>query len=321
MTRPLVSVALATWNGERYLRQQLDSVYEQTWARLEVVATDDASTDGTAGILREYADHRGLRFEVNPRRLGLVKNFERAISLCRGELIALCDQDDLWKPEKIERLVEAIGDASLVYCNTEEQLTPAGEIRLEPAFAPFQRFAREHGSGRPTRALIAENWVVSHGVLFRREVVEHALPIPPHQPYHDGWLALVASTLGGISYLDERLQIYRQHEASLTWTPPEQRGRGEGLLRAVASGRFRDAWRERCRRETERLSDVLGLATLSAADRSFAAELLTYYRSGLRRGLHVRSVVSGWRVAPHVATLQAMGGRWKFPLRALLGGL
>ncbi|HYG61335.1 MAG TPA: glycosyltransferase family 2 protein [Thermoanaerobaculia bacterium] len=313
MTARLVSVALATWNGARYLRQQLDSVYAQTWPNLEVVVTDDASTDGTAEILQEYAERRGLRFEVNPERHGLIRNFERAISLCRGDCIALCDQDDLWKPEKIERLMAGLGDATLVYCNTEEQMTPEGEVRPEPSFAPIQSFARAYGSGRPTRHLLAENWVVSHGVLFRRELVAHALPIPPHQPYHDGWLALVASTLGGIRYLDERLQVYRQHPESLTWIPPERRGR--------RSGRFRATWRERCRKETERLQDASTLPTLTASDRAFLAELLTYHRSGLSRGLHWRSAVSGWRIAPYLATLHEKPGRWKLPVRALLGGL
>ena len=92
------------------------------------------------------------------------------------------------------------------------------------------RFARAHGSGHPTRHLLAENWVVSHSVLFRRELIAHALPIPPHQPYHDGWLALVASKLGGLAFVDERLQVYRRHEGSLTWARPEERTRQESLL-------------------------------------------------------------------------------------------
>jgi glycosyltransferase involved in cell wall biosynthesis len=312
---------MATWNGERHLREQLDTVFAQTWPNLEVVASDDASTDGTAAILAEYARHRGLRYEANPRRLGLVKNFERAISLCRGDCdyIALCDQDDLWKPHKIETLVSEIGGFTLIYGNIQEILTPAGEVRIEEAFAPTFDFARRHGTGKPTRYLLAENWVVSHSLLFKRELVEHALPIPPHQPFHDGWLALIASKLGGIRYLDRRLQVYREHPESFTWAEPHQRIRSTGILPALWSGEFQRAWRRRCEAETARLRDALAHPLFDADDREFIRELLAYYGSGPRR--RWGSWRSGRRVAPYVSTLHSRPGRWKFPLRGLVGGV
>jgi glycosyltransferase involved in cell wall biosynthesis len=316
--RPLVSIAMATWNGARFLREQLDSIYAQDWPNLEVVATDDASTDGTAEILAEYAGSRGLRFEVNPRRLGLIANFERAISLCRGEYVALADQDDLWKPHKISTLVARLGVATLAYGNIQEYVDAAGRPGFAEEFEPIVRFARAHGSGHPTRYLLAENWVVSHSILFRRELIAHALPIPPHQPYHDGWLALVASKLGGLAFVDERLQVYRRHEGSLTWARPEERTRQESLLRALLSGRFRAAWRRRCEIETARLEDARGLPLLDAEERAFVDELLAYYSSG--RGLHLRALRAGRRVAPYVSTL-GDGRSWRFPLRAVLGGL
>jgi hypothetical protein len=234
--------------------------------------------------------------------------------------VALADQDDVWKPRKVERLVERIGEHTLIYCNTQEYIDGDGKPWVETSLDPIFRFARERGSGKPTRCLLAENWVVSHSMLFRRELIGHALPIPPHQAYHDGWLTLVASKLGGILYADERLQVYRRHEGSLTFAPLEERTRQESLPRAVASGRFRAAWRRRCEAETARLEDTLGLPLLDTGDRTFIDELMNYYRSGFSRGLHWRSFRSGVRVAPYVSTLHG-GGRWKLPLRALLGGV
>ena len=322
MSSPLVSVALATCNGARYLREQLETVYEQTWPHLEVVASDDASTDGTVEILADYAARRGLRYEVNPRRLGLVGNFARAIALCRGEYVALCDQDDLWKPHRIATLLAHLGGSTLIYCSAEEVLTTAGEQKIDTSFAGIVRFARAQGSGRPTRQLLAENWVVSHTLLFRRELVAHALPIPPHQLFHDGWLALVASKLGGIRYLDERLQVYRQHPASLTYIDPARRHAGSfHSLRALLGGRYRETWRQRCEAEIARLEDALGLPLLDADDRGFVAELITYYRSGLHRGLDWRAFASGRRIAPYVATLYGTRRAWRFALRGLIGGL
>ncbi len=320
MSPPLVSVALATCDGARFLREQLDTVYAQTWPHLEVVASDDASTDGTAAILAEYAAARGLRHAVNPRRLGLAGNFERAIGLCRGELIALCDQDDLWKPEKLARLVAEIGDYTLIYCNPQEVLPAAGARSQAPAAEAVYRFARRHGTGRPTRHLLAENWVVSHTLLFKHELLAHALPFPPGQHFHDGWLALVASKLGGIKYIDEPLQTYREHPASLTWTARERAARNGGPLAALVSGRFRADWRAKCRGEVARLTGALRLPLLEPADRAFAQELLTYYRAGLEGGRRWAAFRSGLHVAPYIASLHGRA-RWKVPLRPLLGGL
>jgi glycosyltransferase involved in cell wall biosynthesis len=111
---PLVSVALCTCNGEAYIEAQLASVLAQTHRALELVVVDDASTDRTVEILAEAArrDER-IRVHRNPQRLGVNANFERAFSLCRGDFIAPCDQDDVWSAKKLESLLAAIGDADL----------------------------------------------------------------------------------------------------------------------------------------------------------------------------------------------------------------
>jgi glycosyltransferase involved in cell wall biosynthesis len=316
---PMVSVAIATWNGERYLREQLDTIYAQTWRPLEVVVSDDASTDGTVAILEQYKRDYGLRYIANSEQQGLVKNFEQAIKMASGEFIALSDQDDIWKPHKIARLVDRIGDATLIYCNVNEVLDLDGQRRYENRFEPISRFARVHGSGRPTRYLIAENWVVSHGILFRRELLEHALPIPKHQRFHDGWLALVASKLNGIIYLNETLQTYRRHPASYTFIPAQAVPATSRWARLV-NGHFGASWRLRCASETARLGDVLNLALLDAEDREFTLDLLRYYRSGLETGHRWESFCSGIRVSKFFSTQQKPLERWRMPLKGLLAG-
>jgi glycosyltransferase involved in cell wall biosynthesis len=318
MSQPLVSVAIATYNGQRYLREQLATVYAQTWTNLEVVASDDASTDGTVRILEEYAQSRGLRYVVNPQNLGLVKNFERAISLCRGELIALCDQDDLWKPDKIERLALAIGEATLVYCNSQEYVDQEGRVGIDVSSANVTGFARAFGTGRPSRHLIAENWVVSHTLMLRRELVRHALPIPPHQVYHDGWLALVAAKLGGIRYLDERLQTYRRHPASMTFPDPA-RHRRAGFLAAFGTA-YRAAWRGRCEIELARLGDARALPLLDDEDRAVLEGLLLFYGTGAGVRNRWQALRKGWQLAPFFSS-QYGRARWRLPLRAFLGSL
>jgi glycosyltransferase involved in cell wall biosynthesis len=312
---------MATYNGVRWLPEQLDSIYAQTWPNLEVVVTDDASADDTVEILTHYARKRGLRYEVNPTRLGLVKNFERAISLCRGDYIALSDQDDVWKPHKIETLLGSIGEATLIYGNTQEFFDLDSVRKVDATADPLYRFVRTHGSGQPTRYLLAENWVICHSLLFKKELVRHALPIPSHQRFHDGWLALVASKLGGIRYFDEPLQVYRQHPDSLTWVDPQDRKPKEGPLRALWTGQFRERWRDKCEHEISRLSDAQRLPVLDEADRQFILELLTFYSSGMNRGFHWRAFIGGLRLSRYFCTLYGSGRRWRFPLRPLLAGL
>lgn len=319
MTPPLVSVAMATYNGERFLREQLDTIYEQTWPNLEVVVSDDRSSDGTVEILEEYRSRRGLRYSVAERRLGLVRNFERAISLCRGEIVTLSDQDDLWRPERVERLVAALEpDYSLAYASSRDFIDVDGQMTVDRASASIRDWARHHGTGRVTESLLAENWVVSHGMLFRREVAERALPIPPHQLYHDAWIALVASTLGdGIRFVDEPLTTYRRHPASYTYQALQHDGTAAGRL--LRRRGFGARWRSRCRAEIARIGDAERLPLPEEAS-ACARALLRYYRSGLAGRIDPAAAWTGLRLAPLFSTLHPGSGRWRMALKGLVGG-
>ena len=211
-TVPLVSVALATYNGGRFLRAQLDSIYAQSWKNIEVVACDDCSTDDTAGILEEYRQRSGLRYEVNDRNLGFVRNFEKVLSCCHGEFIALADQDDLWLPEKLERLLAGIGEADLAYSDA---------FLVDEAGSELTESLVQTSGVRPVSGLqfpyfVCNTCVTGCTILMRRSLLKKALPIPECETYHDWWLALVASCHGGVQYLPERLVKYRQHSANDT---------------------------------------------------------------------------------------------------------
>ena len=104
----MISIALPTYNGEKYIREQLDSIYNQTLVPDEVVVVDDCSTDNTVNILEEYSQRYGLKYFVNDSNIGYNKNFEKAIRLCAGDYIALSDQDDVWFPTKIQVSYDAI---------------------------------------------------------------------------------------------------------------------------------------------------------------------------------------------------------------------
>lgn len=205
----LVSVVLGTYNGEAFLEEQLRSVLAQTWTPLEIIAIDDGSTDRTVGILREYAarDSR-IRIVINERNLGFVRNFEKGCSLARGTYIALCDQDDYWFPDKIAKMVAAIGDYPMVYCDSElsdEHLQSLG--RRISDLAHFQTFD-------DCRQLCVFSRMYGHATLITRDLFEKASPFREEVP-HDGWLAYHGTLYGGVKYLPEVLVKYRQHAGNV----------------------------------------------------------------------------------------------------------
>ena len=208
----LVSIALATYNGSRFLREQLDSIYSQTYKNIEVVACDDCSTDDTASILEEYRQSHGLRYEINERNQGFVRNFEKVLSRCSGEFIALADQDDIWLPEKLETELNGLGNASLVYSDA----FLVDEAGCELPGSLIQASGVRPVSGKSFKYFVCNTCVTGCTTLFRRELLVLALPIPACEIYHDWWLAVVASCHGGVRYLPERLVKYRQHDANDT---------------------------------------------------------------------------------------------------------
>jgi glycosyltransferase involved in cell wall biosynthesis len=208
----LISVALATYNGSSFLRHQLDSIYAQTWNNIEVVACDDNSSDDTVAILEEYRQRYGLRYKVNKQNLGFVRNFEKVLLNCHGEFIALADQDDIWLPKKLERLVAGIESADLVY---SDALLVDKHGRELPG-SLMQTSGVRPVSGRQFAYFVCNTCVTGCTTLIRRDLLEKALPIPHCEIYHDWWLAVVASQYGGVRFLPELLVKYRQHDANDT---------------------------------------------------------------------------------------------------------
>jgi len=210
---PLVSVAIATFNGEKFLEDQLKSICNQTYKNIEVIVSDDCSTDRTVDILEEFKIKCGIDYCINDRRLGLVKNFERALSLCRGEYIALADQDDLWFPEKIECLLNEIGDHSLIFSDTNI-IDAHGNIVTE-SFKSLSNYIAD--TETPFLQLFLNTkWINGCTMLFEKELLREALPMPDDIGAHDWWFTVNAAKNGGIKYLDRKLMSYRQHGKNLS---------------------------------------------------------------------------------------------------------
>ncbi len=207
---PLVSIALCTYNGSAYLAAQLDTLVNQTYAPTEIIAVDDCSTDNTYAILEDFAS-RYPQFKIykNETNLGFAANFEKAVKLCSGELIALCDQDDLWHPQKIELQAAAINDNVLIYHDSE--FISQDGVPMGKKMSDIRNFYR---GCRPEVFLIF-NCVSGHSILMKRSLIDDALPLPKDY-FHDWWLAYVATNVGSIDFTPECLVQYRQHQSSDT---------------------------------------------------------------------------------------------------------
>ncbi|MCZ2222133.1 MAG: glycosyltransferase family 2 protein [Chitinophagales bacterium] len=211
MNYPLISIVLCTYNGEKFLLQQLQSLFEQTYPNIEIIISDDASTDNTISILKEMQNRQNVKVVFQKQNIGAVKNFELVISLAQGDYIAFCDQDDIWLSNKIEILYKNIGTSSLIYCDS--LLIDENNNSLHKKLSGLRKMY----SGTDTKGFIFSNTVWGHAAMIKKELLSKALPIPAQTP-HDIWMAVKAAVNGGIKYLDEVLTHYRQHSNTVTTT-------------------------------------------------------------------------------------------------------
>lgn len=212
-----LSIALCTYNGSKFLQSQLASFLEQTLLPDEVVVCDDHSTDGTMEILESFARNAPFFVQIhqNPRNLGVRANFLQAIEICRGEFIALSDQDDVWLPHKLQRAHEQLqqceNSASALYFSrlryVDDQLETLGMSPLRVRF------------GFPNA--IVENVATGCSIVFGAEIRRLLLRVPARRmEMHDWWAYLVACAFGTVIYDDVPSVLYRQHGANVAgWDP------------------------------------------------------------------------------------------------------
>ena len=205
---PSISVAMATYNGERYLEQQLNSIAAQTCRPRELIVSDDYSTDRTIGIVERFAS--SVDFEVivrrNGSRVGYSKNFERALAACSGDIVFLCDQDDVWNANKIETVCKVFDEERRLMCVVSDMaLVDASLNSLN--VTQLDLIVRLGGTER--------DFVAGCGTALRREWRDYVLPFPDNIPF-DSWISALAVRLEVRRALPEVLQLYRRHGENTT---------------------------------------------------------------------------------------------------------
>jgi glycosyltransferase involved in cell wall biosynthesis len=291
-----ISVALCTCNGERFLPQQLASIRQQSTVPEEVVVCDDGSTDRTVAILREFAAsvHFPVKIFENQTNLGYSANFEQAIRICEGDLIALSDQDDIWHPHRLERSRQEFTDhpeAGLVFSDADV-IDDEGNGTGDTLWQKFKF------TGKRKRELLAGNFVIlaqyrfitGATVMFRASLRPHILPIASGW-IHDEWIALMAAAVSDLRPIDQLLIRYRIHASQQVGFQNKLQRRAQG-----------NHWRRLADsvRELEQLCDVL-----AAMDPYQRPEVLLAYRQHLKF-LRFRSNLPasrGLRLVPVLAHL------------------
>lgn len=204
----MISVCMASFNGGRYVAEQLASILCQLSDKDEVIISDDGSTDGTLASIRGISDDRIVT--ISGPQKGLVKNFENALNHASGNYIFLSDQDDVWLPGKVERMIKALDFCDLVVSDCKV-VDASLKIINESFFA-----IRSSGSGLVKN--LYKNSYLGCCMAFKKELLNVALPFPDGIPMHDWWLGLVANLVGKVRFLDEPLLLYRRYGNNATET-------------------------------------------------------------------------------------------------------
>jgi glycosyltransferase involved in cell wall biosynthesis len=197
-----ISVCIATFNGGRFIREQVMSVLPQLGEDDEIVVSDDGSTDDTITIFESFHDHRIIICQ-NEGRHGFIWNFENALMKTTGDVIFLCDQDDIWKPNKVETVMAALKNHDIVLHDAEIVDKDGKKTGIHYSDGLHQR-----------KGFWCNLWKtrwLGCCMAFRRNVLEYALPFPHHIVGHDGWISAVGLAKFDYYYIPDVLMWYRRH--------------------------------------------------------------------------------------------------------------
>ncbi|WP_187115305.1 glycosyltransferase [Treponema pectinovorum] len=207
----MISIAMTTYNGSKYLQKQLDSILAQSISDFELIICDDNSNDGTFEILKNYEEiDSRIKIYRNENNLGFRKNFEKAISLSSGEYIALCDQDDIWIEDHLKILAENLKHKTASVGNA--QIIDENDFLIGDLLSERDRYFVDGDDGwKLSRILLYGNPFQGTSSMYKKELFNYALPIPEKVEYHDAWFSAVACCMNGLYYTFEPITNYRIH--------------------------------------------------------------------------------------------------------------
>lgn len=215
------SVAICTFNGEKYLSEQLDSILSQSIKPKQIVVCDDGSTDKTNIIVSHFTiNHPEINWKhkKNDVQMGVIKNFEQAINLCDEEIVFLSDQDDVWLQNKAEKVLNVLSKNQYSVIFTDARIVDVNCTQL--GLTMFQKIdfkideqLKFHKSNWSMYLLLSKYHATGATMAFKKSIVQKFMPFPINTSYyHDAWIATLAACIGELTFINEPLILYRQHE-------------------------------------------------------------------------------------------------------------
>ena len=209
-----IDVLMATYNGEKYLKEQIESVLNQTYKNIRLVISDDCSKDGTINILKQYENDERIEVHYHEKNQGYIKNFEYLLKQVKNNIYMLSDQDDVWMPEKITKSYEKLikNDADMVFADLE--VVDENLKTIYPSFNKFMLLDRKINKYINSYKLnYLYNCITGCTLMSKSKWIKDILPIPTDSKYliHDHWIGVIVSLNGKIVYMPEKYIKYRQH--------------------------------------------------------------------------------------------------------------
>ena len=210
-----VDILLATYNGEKYIREQIYSILNQTYRNFRLIISDDNSTDNTLSIINEYAkiDNRIIVFEQE-KNLGSTANFEFLLKKVTCRYYMLSDQDDIWLPDKVEKSLQKLIQTQSDLVFTDLEVVNKDLKIVNKSFWKLKGFSKKIRKHCNFEGLYLNNFITGCTIISKKDFIDKILPLPKNSKYliHDYWISLVVSRYGKISYLNRTYVLYRQHE-------------------------------------------------------------------------------------------------------------
>lgn len=201
----MISVCMATYNGEKYIKEQLDSILKQIGENDEIIISDDGSTDLTISILKQYAsEYANIMIKKGPRQ-GVIKNFENALMHSKGDYIFLSDQDDIWVDGKVSKIMEQFNKKKASVVLHDAVIVDGNGTEIGDSFF------KHRGSKPGFINNMVKNSYLGCCMAFDRNILNIALPFPESIEMHDWWIGLLGELYGDVIFLDDRLLRYRRH--------------------------------------------------------------------------------------------------------------
>lgn len=214
-TIEVVDILLATYNGEKYLEAQLESILNQTYSNFRLLISDDCSSDNTKKILEKYKekDNRIITF-FQEKNLGVIKNFEFLLKQVENKYYMFSDQDDIWKKNKIEKSIKKMEEFNCDLVYTDLEVVDENLNVIYSSYWKLKGIYKKIKKYNNFESLYLNNFITGCTIISKKEFIEKVLPLPNTSKYvlHDYWIPLIISQYGKIDYIEEPLIKYRQHK-------------------------------------------------------------------------------------------------------------